>query len=72
MQSELLMFSIIAAGLMIVEIMLIISVRSLTKSIKKLNGEVTDKFNVLVDEINKKFKGIIDLAVAYNKVKVKE
>jgi hypothetical protein len=72
MTSEIILFSIIAAGLMIVEIMLIVSVRQLTNSIKKLNGEVTDKFNVLVDEINKKFKGIIDLAVAYNKVKVKE
>ena len=72
MTSEIILFSIIAAGLMIVEIMLIVSVRQLTNSIKKLNGEVTDKFNVLVDEINKKFKGIIDLAVAYNKVKVKK
>ena len=71
MNPEMILFSIVAAGLMLVEIMLIISVRSLTKSIKKLNGEVTDKFNVLVDEINKKFKGIIDLAVAYNKVKKK-
>jgi hypothetical protein len=68
MTSEIILFSIIAAGLMIVEIMLIVSVRQLTNSIKKLNGEVTDKFNVLVDEINKKFKGIIDLAVAYSKV----
>ena len=72
MNPEMILFSFVAAGLMIVEIMLIISVRSLTKSIKKLNGEVTDKFNVLVDEINKKFKGIIDLAVAYSKVKVKK
>lgn len=64
-------FPITAVVLVIVELTLIWAVRDLTKSIKKLNGEVTDKFNVLVDEINKKFKGIIDLAVAYNKVKKK-
>jgi len=64
-------FPITAVVLVIVELTLIWAVRDLTKSIKKLNGEVTDKFNVLVDEINKKFKGIIDLAVAYNKVNKK-
>jgi hypothetical protein len=67
MTTELIVFTITAATLVVVDVMLIVSVRALTKSIKKLNGEVTDKFNVLVDEINKKFKGIIDLAVAYNK-----
>lgn len=64
-------FPITAVVLVIVELTLIWAVRDLTKSIKKLNGEVTDKFNVLVDEINKKFKGIIDLAVAYQKVNKK-
>ena len=72
MNTEMLIFTITAATLVIVDVMLIVSVRQLTNSIKKLNNEVTGKFNILVDEINKKFKGIIDLAVAYNKVKVKK
>ena len=66
------LFAVVAAGLMIVEIMLIVSVRDLTKSIKKLNMETQEKFTFLVDEINKKFKGIIDLAVAYGKTKEKK
>ena len=62
-------FPITAVVLCIIELTLIFAVRDLTKSIKKLNGEVTDKFNVLVDEINKKFKGLIDLAVTFGKQK---
>lgn len=73
MNAEMILFSVIAAGLMIVEIMLIVSVRQLTKSIKKLNDQTQEKFNVLVDEINKKFKSIIDVAsVALTKVKEKK
>lgn len=69
MNAEMILFAVVAAGLMIVEIMLIISVRDLTKSIKKLNMETQEKFNVLVDEINKKFRGIINLAVEFSKTK---
>jgi len=56
------LFAVVAAGLMLVEIMLIVSVRDLTKSIKKLNLETQEKFTLLVDEINKKFKLIINSA----------
>lgn len=69
MNPEMILFAVVAAGLMIVEIMLIVSVRDLTKSIKKLNMETQEKFNVLVDEINKKFRGIINLAVEFSKTK---
>jgi hypothetical protein len=69
MNPEMILFAVVAAGLMIVEIMLIISVRDLTKSIKKLNMETQEKFTFLVDEINKKFKGIINLAVEFSKTK---
>jgi amino acid permease len=55
--------------LVTVEIFLIMAVRALTKAIQKLNVETQDKFNILVDEISKKFKSLIDLAVAFNKVK---
>ncbi|MFA6462362.1 MAG: hypothetical protein WCV90_08940 [Candidatus Woesearchaeota archaeon] len=64
-------FPITAGILVIVEIMLIIAVRDLTKSIKKLNAETQDKFNYLVEEITKKFKGLVDLAVAFGKTKEK-
>jgi len=62
-------FPITAAVLVVVEVLLIISVRQLTKSLQNLNTSTQEKFNILVEEINKKFKGIIDLAVAYQKVK---
>jgi hypothetical protein len=66
-------FPVTAAVLVIVDILLILAVRELTASIKKLNVQTQEKFNILVDEINKKFKSIIDVAsVAFlNKEKKK-
>ena len=60
-------FPFTAGILIIVEVFLIIAVRALTKSINKLNAETQDKFNILVDEISKKFKGLVDLAVTFGK-----
>jgi hypothetical protein len=66
-------FPVTAAVLVIVDILLILAVRKLTASIKKLNVQTQEKFNILVNEINKKFKSIIDVAcVAFlNKEKKK-
>lgn len=62
-------FPITAGILVLVEVLLIFAVRELTRSIKKLNTETQDKFNILVDEISRKFKGLVDLAVAFGKTK---
>ena len=62
-------FPITAAVLVVVEVMLIITIRELTKSIKKLNCETQEKFNILVDQISSKFKGLVDLAVTFGKSK---
>jgi len=64
-----LIFPLTAAVLVVVEVYLIISVRRLTKSLDKLNNQTQEKFNLLVDEINKKFKGLINLAVEFSKTK---
>ena len=55
-------FPVTAAVLIVVEVTLIWAVRDLTKSIKKLNAETQEKFTLVVDEINKKFKTIINTA----------
>jgi competence protein ComGC len=64
-------FPVSAIVLAIVEVMLIISVRNLTKSIKKLNTETQTKFQLVVDEINSKFKTIINTAVGIMEKKKK-
>jgi hypothetical protein len=60
-------FPITAGVLIIVEIFLIMAVRDLTRSIKQLNVSTQEKFNILVDEISRKFKGLVDLAILMKK-----
>ena len=66
-----LIFPITAFVLIIVEIMLIVKIIALTNALKDLQSKMTQKFDVLVEQISDKFRRLIDLAVEFQQVKKK-
>ena len=58
-----LIFPITAFVLIIVEIMLIVKIIALTKALQDLQTKMTEKFDILVEQISDKFRRLIDLAV---------
>ena len=56
-------FPITAFVLIIVEIMLIVKIIALTKALTDLQSKMTEKFDILVEQISDKFRRLIDLAV---------
>jgi len=56
-------FPITAFVLIIVEIMLIVKIIALTKALQDLQTKMTEKFDILVEQISDKFRRLIDLAV---------
>ena len=66
-----LIFPITAFVLIIVEIMLIVKIIALTKALQDLQTKMTEKFDILVEQISDKFRRLIDLAVEFQQVKKK-
>ena len=58
-----LIFPITAFVLIIVEILLIVKIIALTKALTDLQSKMTEKFDILVEQISDKFRRLIDLAV---------
>ena len=58
-----LIFPITAFVLIIVEILLIVKIIALTKALQDLQTKMTEKFDILVEQISDKFRRLIDLAV---------
>ena len=56
-------FPITAFVLIIVEILLIVKIIALTKALTDLQSKMTEKFDILVEQISDKFRRLIDLAV---------
>ena len=65
-------FPITVGVLVFVEILLIIKIIALTKALKELQTNMTQKFDLLVEQISDKFRRLIDLAVEFQTTKERQ